>query len=43
MDFFNFLAYKYHLKIDDIMADFTEFVKEEDVKIKASEIGRAHV
>jgi hypothetical protein len=36
MDFFNFLAYKYHLKIDDIMADFTEFVKEEDVKMKAS-------
>jgi hypothetical protein len=36
MDFLNFLAYKYHLKIDDVMADFTEFVKEEDVKMKAS-------
>ena len=36
MDFLNFLAYKYHLKIDDIMADFAEFVKEEDVKMKAS-------
>ena len=36
MDFMNFLAYKYHLKIDDVMADFTEFVKEEDVKMKAS-------
>ena len=28
MDFLNFLAYKYHLKIDDVMADFTEFVKD---------------
>jgi len=36
MDFLNFMAYKYHLKIDDVMADFTEFVKEEDVKMKAS-------
>ena len=36
MEFMNFLAYKYHLKIDDVMADFTEFVKEEDVKMKAS-------
>jgi len=36
MDFFNFLAYKYHLKIDDVMTDFAEFVKDEDVKMKAS-------
>jgi hypothetical protein len=36
IEFLNFLSYKYHLKIDDVMADFTEFVKEEDVKIKAS-------
>ena len=36
MDFFNFMAYKYHLKIDDIMADFAEYSKEEDVKMKAS-------
>ena len=36
MDFFNFMAYKYHLKIDDIMADFAEYAKEEDVKMKAS-------
>lgn len=36
MDFFNFVAYKYHLKIDDIMADFAEYAKEEDVKMKAS-------
>ena len=36
MDFLNFLAYKYHLKIDDVIADFTEFVKDEDVKMKAS-------
>ena len=36
MDFLNFLAYKYHLKIDDVMADFAEYAKEEDVKMKAS-------
>ena len=36
MDFLNFLAYKYHLKIDDVMADFAEYTKEEDVKMKAS-------
>ena len=36
MDFLKFLAYKYHLKIDDVMADFAEYAKEEDVKMKAS-------
>lgn len=35
-DFLNFLAFKYHLKVDDVMADFAEFVKEEDVKLKSS-------
>jgi hypothetical protein len=34
IDFVNFVSYKYHLKVEDIMADFTEFVKEEDLKIK---------
>jgi hypothetical protein len=37
-DFLNFLAYKYNLKIDDISADFREFVKEEETRIKASSI-----
>ena len=34
-DFLNFLAYKYHLKIEDISADFNEFVKEEETKLKS--------
>lgn len=34
-DFLNFLAYKYNLKIEEVSADFTEFVKEEDAKLKA--------
>jgi hypothetical protein len=33
-DFLHFLAYKYNLKIDDIVADFNEFAKEEDTKLK---------
>lgn len=33
-DFLHFLAYKYNLKIDDIVADFNEFAKEEDSKLK---------
>lgn len=37
-DFLNFLAYKYNLKIDDISADFNEFVKEEDGKLKSSTV-----
>jgi hypothetical protein len=37
-DFLNFLAYKYNLKIDDISADFREFVKEEETRIKASSV-----
>jgi len=36
IDFVNFVSYKYHLKVEDVMADFTEFVKEEDLKIKES-------
>lgn len=35
-DFLNFLAYKYNLKIEDISADFNEFVKDEEVKLKSS-------
>jgi hypothetical protein len=33
-DFLNFVAYKYSLKIEDLSADFNEFVKEEGVKLK---------
>lgn len=35
MDFTNFLSYKYNLKVDDVMADFNDFVKEEDAKLKS--------
>lgn len=37
-DFLNFMAYKYNLKIEDLSADFNEFVKEEDAKLKASSV-----
>jgi hypothetical protein len=37
-DFLNFLAYKYNLKIDDISADFNEFVKEEETKLKSASV-----
>ena len=35
MDFTNFIAYKYNLKVDDVIADFNDFIKEEEAKIKA--------
>ena len=37
-DFVNFLSYKYNLKVDNVMADFTEFAKEEEAKLKASNL-----
>jgi hypothetical protein len=33
-DFVNFAAYKYNLKVDDIMKDFQEFVKEEHASLR---------
>jgi hypothetical protein len=35
LDFLNFVAYKYGIKVDDIVADFNEFVKEEETKLRA--------
>ena len=35
IDFLNFASYKYGLKVDDIIADFNEFVKEEETKLRA--------
>ena len=35
-DFLNFIAYKYNLKIDELSADFNEFTKEEEAKLKAT-------
>jgi len=37
-DFLNFLAYKYNLNIDNVLADFTEYVKEEETKLKAGSL-----
>ncbi len=33
-DFVNFISYKYNLKVNDTMADFKEFVKEEHDKLR---------
>jgi hypothetical protein len=35
-EFLGFLAYKYNLKPDDVMGDFKEFVKDEEIKLKIS-------
>lgn len=34
-DFLNFVAYKYNIKVDDMMADYNEFLKEEEDKLKS--------
>jgi hypothetical protein len=34
-DFLNFIAFKYNMKIDDLAADFNEFVKEEDANLRS--------
>jgi hypothetical protein len=34
LDFLHFVAYKYNLKIDDIVGDFNDFAKEEESKLK---------
>jgi hypothetical protein len=33
-DFLNFISYKYTLKIDDVISDFNDFVKEEESRLK---------
>ena len=37
-EFLGFLAYKYNLKADDVMGDFKEFAKDEEVKLKSSSL-----
>lgn len=37
-DFLNFLSYKYNLKVDNVIADFNDFVKEEEAKLKANSV-----
>ena len=38
IDFLNFAAYKYNLKAEDLMADFKEYAKEEDAKLKSGSL-----
>lgn len=37
-DFLQFLSFKYNIKLDDIVNDLTEFTKEEEVKLRESNI-----
>lgn len=37
-DFIHFLSYKYNLNVEDVMNDFNEFSKEEEVKLKESSV-----
>lgn len=37
-DFIHFISYKYGLKVDDIINDYTDFVKEEDVRLKEASV-----
>ena len=37
-DFVQFIAYKHTLKADDLMKDFTDFVKEEEVRLKSGSV-----
>ena len=38
VDFMNFIAFKYNLKVDDIIGDFNDFVKEEEVRLNNSSL-----
>jgi hypothetical protein len=38
LDFIHFISYKYNLKADDVVADFKDFTKEEEAKLKKSSI-----
>ena len=38
LDFVHFVAFKYNLKADDLVADFKDFTKEEDEKLKKSSV-----
>jgi hypothetical protein len=37
-DFIHFLSYKYNLKVDDVVADFNDFSKEEEDRLKAASV-----
>lgn len=37
-DFLHFISYKYNLKVEDVMSDYNDFIKEEEVKLKESSL-----
>ena len=37
-DFIQFISYKYNLKTDEVISDFTDFSKEEEVRLKATSV-----
>lgn len=37
-DFIHFISYKYNLKVDTVIADFNDFCKEEDERLKAASV-----
>lgn len=37
-DFLNFISYKYNLKVDNVIADFNDFVKEENAILKSNSV-----
>jgi len=37
-DFLNFVSYKYNLKVDNVISDFNDFVKEESVILKENSV-----
>jgi len=37
-EFIHFLSYKYNLNVEKVIADFNDFVKEEETKIKAGTV-----
>jgi len=37
-DFLNFVSYKYNLKLEEVVADFNEFAKEEESKLKENSV-----
>jgi len=37
-DFIHFISYKYNLKVDDVINDYTDFIKEEEIKLKEGDV-----
>jgi hypothetical protein len=37
-DFIHFISYKYNLKVEEVLADFNEFSKEEETRLKSASV-----